>query len=275
LNYIIEKSINTNPKKIEKSINTNENIEKSIIPENQRIWILNNEYVKNIYKLRDNSIINNKINLLRINSAYCKVCERIHDNENAYCNITENSIFFHCGRNTTRGVLIGHWYKNYNTYNKVKSNNNKYINKGTNTDDSYTTLENIINKMKEYINNLENKYNKLKEEFNLLNTNTNNANNTNNINGAINTSTKKYTKDINSEMWQKYYRLGKYIEEGLDDIVDNIRKSWRDGSWGRLKKRGLLIYEYINYINSNNIVNTISMRKIFHKKNYETFSSLL
>jgi hypothetical protein len=76
-------------------------------------------------------------------------------------------------------------------------------------------------------------------------------------------------------MWQKYYRLGKYIEEGLDDIVDNIRKSWRDGSWGRLKKRGLLIYEYINYINSNNIVNTISMRKIFHKKNYETFSSLL
>jgi hypothetical protein len=41
-----------------------------------------------------------------------------------------------------------------------------------------------------------------------------------------------------------------------------------------LKKRGLLIYEYINYINSNNIVNKLSMRKIFHKKNYESFSSL-
>lgn len=76
-------------------------------------------------------------------------------------------------------------------------------------------------------------------------------------------------------MWQKYYNLGKYIKEGYDSLVDNIIKSWRAGSVGRLKKRGLLIYDYINYINELNINNNLSLRKIFHKKDYETFSSLL
>jgi hypothetical protein len=76
-------------------------------------------------------------------------------------------------------------------------------------------------------------------------------------------------------MWQKYYNLGLNINKGLKNIVDNIIKSWRDESVGRLKKRGLLIYEYINYIKENNIENKLSMRKIFHKKNHENFDNLL
>jgi hypothetical protein len=183
--------------------------------------------------------------------------------------VTNNSIFFHCGRNPSKGVGIGFWYSNYKS-----TKNSNAISKGTNTEitiDTYNNLNNIVNEMKDYISNLENKYNKIKEEFNLL---INKPTDTNINNKIINTNNKKYTKNINSEMWQKYYKLGKYLSEGMDDLVEKIRCQWRDGSFGRLKKRVLLIYEYINYINSNNIVNTISMRKIFHKKNYETFNSL-
>lgn len=236
---------------------------------NQKNWILNNKYIKNKYIIRNDSIYNNKVNLLRINPSHCDVCNRTHHNENAYCMVTSNSIFFHCGRNPSKGVGIGFWYNNYEK--------NKIINKdkNNNLNENNKVLNNIIKKMKEYIINLESNYNSLKEEFNLLN-NIHNKCNSNIGNSNINkTNVKKYTKDINSEMWQKYYRLGKYIEKGLDDLVEKIRCQWKDGSWNRLKNRGLLIYEYINYINSNNIVNTISMRKIFHKKNYETFSSLL
>lgn len=265
LNYNI--NINEEKRNIEKSIDTNkENIEKSIIPENKKKWILNNNYIKNIYELRNNYIVNNKVDLIRINSAYCKICDRIHDSENAFCKITEKSIFFHCGRNTSNGIAIGYWYSNYKTYNR-----NNVTNKDTNN--LYKTIED----MKIYISNLEEKYNKVKEEFNLLNTIHNKCNKiieTNNKNNDIKNN-KIYTKDITSGLWQKYYKLGEYVEKGYNNIVDNIIKSWRDGSIGRLKKRGLLIYEYINYINENNIVNTLSMRKIFHKKNYETFSSLL
>ena len=262
LNYnIIDESIKIKKVNINRSINTNVN--KTIIPENKKKWILNSKYVKNIYNIKNNDIINNKIDLIRINSAYCEICGREHNSENAYCMINNNSIFFHCGRNPSNGVGIGFWYNNY------KSNNNSNaINKNTNTDisiDTYNNLNNIINDMKIYISNLEDKYNKLKKEFNI---------NIENAKININT-TKKYTKDTKSEMWQKYYNLGKYLSEGLDDLVEKIRCQWKDGSWGRLKKRGKLIYEYINYINNNNITNTISMRKIFHKKDYETFSSLL
>lgn len=244
-----------------------------LIKDNQKKWILNNNYIKNIYELKNKYLINNKIDLIRINSAYCKICNRVHDNENAYCNITTNSIFFHCGRNPSKGVLIGSWYKNYNSNNNNnKKNTDNTTDKGTNTDinnNDYNNLNNIIKEMKEYISNLESKYNKLKEEFNIYT----NKNDNSNISKYIK-SVKKYTKDINSEMWQKYYALGESVYKGLDYVVNNIIKSWRDGSVGRLKKRGLLIYEYINYIKSNNIVNTLSMRKIFHKKNYETFPSL-
>lgn len=266
-----EKSINSKPKKIEKSINTKDiDFEKSIIPDNKKKWIENNKYIKNIYKLRNNYIINNKIDLLRINSAYCKICKRNHNSENAFCKISENAMFFHCGRNTSKGVAIGYWYSNYKTYDK-----NNVANNDTNKND----LNNIIDELKNYIYNLEEKYNKLKEEFNLLSTIHNKCNdvitNIKNNNNITNNISKKYTKDVKSEMWQKYYRLGESISKGLDDLANNIIKSWKDRSIGRLKNRSLLIYEYINYINSNNIVNKLSMRKIFHKKNYETFSSLL
>jgi hypothetical protein len=258
-NYTITENIKKIKEKRDKSINVN--INKSIISENKKQWILNNKHVKNIYNLKNNNIINNKINLVRINSAYCEICGREHTSENAYCMVNNNSIFFHCGRNPSKGVGIGFWYNNH------KSNNNSNsINKSTNTDisiDTYNNLNNIIDDMKTYISNLEDKYNKLKEEFNIANTNKN-----------INT-TKKYTKDTKSEVWQKYYNLGKYLSEGLDELVEKIRCQWKDGSWGRLKKRGKLIYEYINYINNNNITNTIPMRRIFHKKDYETFTSLL
>jgi hypothetical protein len=261
LNYTI-----TTDENIEKLINTKkENIEKSIIPENKKRWILNNNKIKNIYKLKSKYIINKKIDLIRINGAYCKVCDRIHDNENAFCKITENSMFFHCGRNTSKGIALGYWYSNYKTYNKGNINNNKEDN----------NLNNIINELKDYISNLEEKYNKLKEEFNLLNTIHNKCNDVINTNKNNTNTVKKYTKDTKSEMWQKYYNLGLNISKGLDNVVNNIIRSWGDGSVGRLKKRGLLIYEYINYIKENNIENKLSMRKIFHKKNYETFSSLL
>ena len=186
--------------------------------------------------------------------------------------VNDNSIFFHCGRNPSKGVGIGFWYNNYKS-----TNNSNAINKSTNTDisiDTYDNLNNIINDMKDYINNLEDKYSKLKEEFNLLD-NIHNKCDITIIPNTTTITTNKYTKDTKSKMWQKYYNLGKYLEMGLDDLVEKIRCQWRDGSWGRLKKRGLLIYEYINYINKNNIVNTISMRKIFHKKKYETFNHLL
>jgi hypothetical protein len=139
------------------------------------------------------------MDLIRINSAYCEFCKINNDSENAYCKITENSIFLNCGRNS-KGVAIGHWYNDYKTY------NTKYINKGTSTDDNYNTniLNNIISEMKEYLSNLENKYNKLKEEFNLLNNIHSKCNNTNSTNNNI--SIKKYTKDVNFEMWQKYYK---------------------------------------------------------------------
>ena len=268
LNYTITENVKKIKKNTNKSINPN--INKTIISENKKKWILNSKYVKNIYNLKDDNIVNNKINLIRINSSYCEICDREHTSENAYCMVNNNSIFFHCGRNPSKGVGIGFWYNNYKG-----SNNNNAINKGTNTDismDTYNNLNNIIKEMKDYIRNLENKYNKIKEEFNLCFNNTINTNITKN---TTNKCTKKYTKDINSEMWQKYYKLGKYVDEGLDDLVEKIRCQWRDGSWGRLKKRGLLIYEYINYINKNNIINTISMRKIFHKKDYEPLHTLL
>jgi hypothetical protein len=292
LNYIIikneinkntEKSKNSNTKNIDNSLN------KTIISKNKKKWILNNEYIKNIYGIRNDYTVNNRLDLIRINSAYCKVCGRVHDNENAYCMVTDNSIFFHCGRNPSKGVGIGFWYNNFNNKNN-NTTNIRNINKGINTDinSSYNNLNNIISEMKEYIYNLENKYNIIKEEFNLLSAvhkkcnnhkneknNINCKNNNSKNNSNIKSINRKYTKDITSEMWQKYYRLGKYISQGLCDLVEKIRCHWKDGSFGRLKKRGLLIYEYINYINSNNIVNTISMRKIFHKKDYENFSSLL
>jgi hypothetical protein len=231
-----------------------------IIKGNQKKWILNNNYIKNIYVLRSNYVKNDKIDLIRKNSSYCKLCNRVHENENGFCKIYENSIYFYCGRNK-KGICIGYWNTNYESYDKKDTNKELY---------------DIIDNLKIYITDIEEKYNNLNKEFNVLKDIHNNCIEKKNENKKnITKNNKKYTKDINSEMWMKYYELGRCINEGFSNVVDNIIKSWRDGSIGRLKKRGLLIYEYINYIRENNLENKLSMRRIFHKKNYETFSSLL
>lgn len=249
LNYILsaEKTVK-NTKKITENT--------YIIKDNQKKWILNNNYIKNIYVLRSDYVRNDKIDLIRKNSSYCKLCNRIHENENGFCKIYENSIYFHCGRNN-KGICIGYWNKYYKNYDKNDTNKELY---------------DIIDNLKIYINDIEEKHDKLNKEFNALKNIHNKCIEKGNINN--NKNNRKYTKDINSDMWQKYYELGRCIKEGFSDVIDNIIKSWRDGSVGRLKKRGLLIYEYINYIRENNLENKLSMRKIFHKKNYETFSSL-
>lgn len=126
----------------------NSNIDdESFIENNKRKWIERNFYIKDIYKIRNNKVINNKIDLQRIIPSFCKICDREHYSENAFCKIYNNSIYFHCGRNP-KGICIGYW------------NNKKEHKKNVNED-----LYKIIDNLKNYIKDVDNNYNKLKEEY--------------------------------------------------------------------------------------------------------------
>lgn len=253
----LKKSKNINIKEIPE--NFNNNIIK--IPYNKEKWILNNKYIKGIFILKNNNIINNKIDLIRINSAHCNICNRTHDNENAFCKVTENAIFFHCGRNPSNGVGIGFWYNNKNI------SVNDYVEKN-----KYKKLQDEFNKLKEYSNKLEIENKELKREFNLLsnkNPKYNKVHDIGNIKKDI-----KYTKNINTNMWQKYYDLGSAVINNNCNMLNSLLTNWKDNSIGRLKKRGVLIFEYLNYLKENNLENKLSLRKIFHKKDYESFSTI-
>lgn len=244
------KNIKTN------NIENNNNNKNNIIDIKQKNWIERNNYVKGIYKLRNDYLINNKIDLLRIQPAHCKLCNRTHENENAFCKITENNIIFYCGRNSN-GVVIGSWYsknkqkleklnfsKDSEIFKKIKDENVNYIEK--------------IKKLEDYNHKLIKINNELREEIKNLKTKNNIKYNSKNIN-------------ISTDVWNKYYTLALNI---INNDNNNIIESWKDGNISRLKIRAFRVKDYIDKIREKGITNNLSLRKIFHMKNYE-FSSLL
>lgn len=256
------KKVHERPKKVHDSSKE--------IPENTRKWLERNYYIKNIYKIRSNYIINDKIDLKRINPYNCNICERFHENENAYCMVRNNVITFHCGRNPKKFVIIGNWYTNYKKQNKNIENNNK---------NQINVLNDIIKDLKIYIVDLENKYESLKKDFNLLSNNLEENIIKKKTSNDLKKTDKKnnkniYTKDITSGMWTKYYTLGLSIENKIDDIYNNIISHWNDKYVDRLKKRGIRIYKYINFLKETNQENNFSLREIFNLKIKE-FNNLL
>lgn len=297
-NYLLEeeKISITNNKKV---INTNkENVNTKYIPINKKRWIENNYNIKNIYKLRSEFIINNKIDLDRIRPAHCNICNRTHDSENAYCKLSENNIVFYCGRNKN-GLVIGSWYKaDYSKYickfykngncnrgnscNFLHESNNeaivteKNINESTEKNNYINLIKNnnelkkIINKLKIYITDLENKYTESVDKLKRLSQEK--CENINSDGIEKKKYIKKYTKNTYDEMWKKYYLLGKSIEENIEELYNNIIVSWKDGCLVRLKSRGVRIFQYLNKFNGN--IKGYSLRNIFHMKNYE-FNNLI
>jgi hypothetical protein len=247
-NYLLKE--NNENKKIH---NKHNNITKEMIPAKTVAWIERNYYVNNIYKLRNIYMYDNKIDLLRLKPAFCKLCSRVHENENAFCKIEKNNIIFYCGRNAN-GKVIGSWYTNGNKK-KTYNDNNKVLN------DNNKVLNDTIKELRKYIEELEEKHNEAIRKINNLSKIV-----CNNIvkknNGIIE---KKYTKDISSGMWTKYYNLGKAIKEDIKELYDNIIGHWKDGCVSRLKNRAVRIYEYINKYKGN--PKGYSLRYLFHMKN--------
>jgi hypothetical protein len=253
---LLDNNFLTNNKNIIVKNNKNDN-KNNIIDIKQKKWIERNNYVKGIYKLRNDYLINNKIDLLRIQPAYCKLCNRTHENENAFCKITENNIIFYCGRNQT-GVVIGSWYsKNTQKIEKLNFLKDSEILKKL-KDENVNYVEEI-EKLKNYNHELIKINNELREEIKKLkDKNKIKYNNQNN----------SYSTDV----WNKYYTLALDFINNIDN--NNIRGSWKDGNISRLKTRAFRVKDYIDKIREKGIINNLSLRKIFHMKNYE-FSTLL
>lgn len=258
---LLDNNFLTNNKNIElkniKQNNYENTTRNNYIDIKQKKWIERNNYVKGIYKIRNDYLINNKIDLLRIQPAHCKLCNRTHENENAFCKITENNIIFYCGRNPN-GIVIGSWYKkNQQKLEKLNfSKDSEILKKLKNENIKYIEE---IEKIKSYNHELIKINNELREEIKeLKNKNKIKYNSKNNL--------------ITTDMWNKYYTLALNFINNKDS--NNIIKSWKDGNISRLKTRAFRVKDYIDKIREKGIINNLSLRKIFHMKNYE-FSSLL
>jgi hypothetical protein len=57
------------------------------------------------FSVRD--IKGNFINLKRERSSYCSLCQRVHDNDNAYLSIYNDCVYFYCRRNDNDKLFIG------------------------------------------------------------------------------------------------------------------------------------------------------------------------
>jgi hypothetical protein len=208
------------------------------IPQNTINWIYNHQLISGIYIIKKNNLINNKIDLKRMTSAFCKVCKRLHENENAYILHKNNNLYFHCGRNTSIGKYIG----------KLNIDNKKQNN----------VLEETIEKLRKYIIELEEKLEKINKTYT--------------VNIVKKNMEKKdkviiYSKNPDEGMWNKYYELGKFLTAGFNEMVDKIVCHWKDGNLSRLKSRSLRIYKYLNKYRNNEC--NYSLRKIFNLKNIE------
>lgn len=261
------KNIIDNKNKLYKN-KINKKIENNIvIPENTRKWVERNRFVMNIYEIRSNYIVDNKIDLQRLRPAYCRLCDRNHENENAFVKVNNNNLVFYCGRNNN-GVVIGSWYNNYKKEN-ISNNidNNKYYELVKQNKE----LNNIINNLKKYIVEIEVKLDEAKS--NLLKVTTDLSKNILKRNTKSENIEKKiYTKNSNSNMWNKYYLLGKSIKENINELYDEIIKNWKDKNISKIKNRGIRIFTYLEKFSTN--VKNLSLRQIFHLKNYE-FDKLL
>lgn len=253
-----EKEEKVEKKIISKEINNNFHKNYNKIPNWKIKWIERNNFVKNIYKIRDNTFIDNKINLQRIRPSFCKLCSREHNSENAFCKIEKNNIIFYCGRNK-KGITIGSWYDNSN-------NSSTYFDKINLSELKILKNENIrLNDELEKIK---------KNNDNLILINKNLLEELNRIKKEKNIPHNKKCVEPHSYNWNKYYLLGKNIIENNSFIIENIIGSWREKNVSKLKTRALRIVQYLDLIKSKGIENKLSLRKIFHLKNYE-FSNLL
>lgn len=228
-------------KKVETK-NISENLEKleNSIPQTTIDWIYKNSLISGIYRIKKNILINNKINLLRLKPDFCKMCKRLHENENGYILHKSNNLYFHCGRNTSNGKYIG-------KLNLLQKKSNE------------TILKEIINNLKKYILELEEKINVYNSNYNI------NIVKKNNIKNRI--QIKVYSKNPEEGMWNKYYELGKYINSGIKEKYDEIICHWGDKNFSRLKNRSLRIYNYLNKFGNNEL--NLSIRQIFNLKNKE------
>lgn len=211
-----------------------ENIE---IPKWKIKWIENNIHIKYIYKI--DNINNNKINLKRIKSAYCNLCNRNHDSDNAFCIIYKNNIMLYCNRKT-KGISIGSWYSNSTIKPNILEKEN------------YLLKEKIINLEKKIIN-LEEKI----KSLNILNKKENHI-----------CTNNKYK---NENLFYNYYEAGMaLINNDNNSFNELIKNKFKIKNLSLLKNRCLRIYELLEYAKINNFTQiSSSLRKIFHIPNWK------
>lgn len=210
------------------------------IPDWKIKWIENNIFVKNIYKI--DNINKNKINLKRIKSEYCKICERNHENDNAFCIVYDNNIMFHCNR-CQKGKSIGSWFNDKN--NGIGINNSIH---------EIDLLKKENSKLKDEIIQLKNE---------LIN--------------YKNISTYKLSKNTtkkncgNNNLLIKYYEASKYIiNNDLESFKNIITQNWKDKNLSKLKNRCLRIYDLLEYMKNNNFSNIkCPLRNIFNIPNWK------
>lgn len=288
--YLLENN-NENNKIVKNNINNNifndKYFEKKTIPDNTKKWIENNYNIKNIYKIRSDIMINNKINLTRIIPSHCSICNRTHESENGYCQIDKNNIIFYCGRNSN-GKVIGSWYKkkdNCKFYTKGMCNKGDKCNFTHENNEPPKTTDNItkekllkdnielteaISKLRIYIEKIECKYNEALDNIKKISENI--CNNVKSKGIDKKKYIKKYTEEMYDSLWNKYYFLGKSIEENIENLYDNLITTWKDGNISRLKNRAIRIYRYMNTFKEN--IKGYSLRNLFHMKNYEFYECL-
>jgi hypothetical protein len=211
------------------------------IPEWKINWIRNNDYIKNIYEV--DNIYENKVNLKRIKfNVNCKLCERNHERDNAFCIVHENNIMFYCNRNK-KGKSIRSWYTLDKKCKKINPNINEL---------EKLKKENI--ELKEKIISLEDEIKILKKISSYI--------------PNKNTTLKKCNK-IN--LLEKYYEAGKLlINNEIESFKKIIIQHWKDKNISKIKNRCLRIYNLLSFMKNNNIENIkYSLRNIFNLPNWD------
>jgi hypothetical protein len=220
----------------------------NVIPKNNNVEISTNNHVGiPIWKINwiKNNINGNKVNLKRMISAHCSLCERTHDSDNAFCIIYQNNIILYCNRNS-KGISIGSWYNNKN--NNINSLDNKLIN---------NLREENIN-LKEKIKYLEEKI----KSITILN------------NKEIHICTTNKNKKDN--LFLKYYEAGlELVNNNEESFNKYIQNKFNIKNISLLKNRCLRIYNLLEYAKKNNFTHIkSSLRSIFHVPNWK-FTELM